>query len=61
MLGGDEKGGPTLLDAALFAYTHLLLDEGMKWVDKRLVREVRKWKAVVEHRERILRDYYTER
>jgi metaxin len=55
VLGGDGRGGPTLLDAALFAYTHLLLDEAMGWRDRRLVRCVGRWEVLARHRERVLR------
>lgn len=58
--GGKEGRGPTLFDAEVFAYTHLLLDEGMVWREKKLVRSVRKWSNLVEHRERMVRRYYWE-
>ncbi len=58
LFGGDEKGRPTLLDAALFAYTHLLLDESMGWKDQRLVRFVQKCEVLRRHRERMLREFY---
>lgn len=60
VLGGDGKGGPTLIDAALFAYTHLLLDESMGWKDKRLVISVHRWPVLVRHRDRILKEFYGE-
>lgn len=53
VLGGD--GGATMLDAEVFAYTHLVLEEGMGWGDGRLGREVGRWRALVEHRERVLK------
>jgi metaxin len=61
--GEDEKGesGPTIFDAEVFAYTHLLLDESMGWREKRLVRSLRKWKNLVAHRERVLETYYGEK
>ncbi|KAI9835048.1 MAG: hypothetical protein M1819_002600 [Sarea resinae] len=49
---------PTYFDAAVFAYTHLLLDEGMGWRDTRLVSAVRKKTGLVKHRERVLRLCY---
>ncbi|OBT99852.1 hypothetical protein VE01_02240 [Pseudogymnoascus verrucosus] len=52
---GGEGGGVTMLDAEMFAYTHLVLEEGMGWGDGRLGREVRRWGALVEHRERVLK------
>jgi len=60
LLGGDGWGGPTLLDAALFAYTHLLLDEAMGWRDRRLARCVARWEVLGRHRERVLRAYWEE-
>ena len=53
VLGGEA--GATMLDAEVFAYTHLVLEEGMGWGDGRLGREVRRWGALVEHRERMLK------
>ena len=43
---------PGLLDAAVFAYTHLLLDEEMRWEEVRLQREVMKRGNLVKHRKR---------
>jgi metaxin len=53
--GGDA---PTLFDASVFAYTHLLLHETMRWKEKRLVRTVRKRANLVEHRNRLLVRYF---
>lgn len=60
VLGGDDKGNPTLLDAALFAYTHLLLDESMGWKDKRLMRSVERWGPLKRHHDRIMREFYAD-
>ncbi|KAF9882118.1 hypothetical protein CkaCkLH20_00154 [Colletotrichum karsti] len=49
--GCDE---PTLFDASVFAYTHLLLDETFGWVDRRLSEVLREFPALVRHRERLL-------
>ncbi|KAI9687687.1 MAG: hypothetical protein M1820_010393, partial [Bogoriella megaspora] len=58
LLGDDEwflgAQGPGLLDASVFAYTHLLLDDGMGWVDGRLGRAVGRWGNLVRHRERVV-------
>jgi metaxin len=63
-LGHDEWffgcDSPTLLDASVFAYTHLLLDERMRWKGQRLVRMVRKRVNLVEHRDRLLVRYFSE-
>ncbi|KAF7522668.1 hypothetical protein G7054_g12059 [Neopestalotiopsis clavispora] len=45
---------PGLFDAALFAYTHLLLDESLPWADTRLGDSLRKFHNLVEHRDSIL-------
>ena len=57
-LFGAQK--PGLADAALFAYTHLLLDENMEWQDRRMVDMVerKRREGLVRHRERILREYF---
>jgi metaxin len=64
LLGGDLWffGGdrPTLFDASVFAYTHLILDEKMGWKEKKLVRALRKRENLVEHRERLLVRYFDE-
>lgn len=60
VLGGDDDGRPTLVDAALFAYTHLLLDEGMGWKDERLVRSVERFAPLRKHHDRIMREYYAD-
>ena len=58
---GEEKewekidGLPSLFDAAVFAYTHLLLDPSMEWLDKRLVKAVARQPALVKHRDRVYR------
>ncbi|KNG47849.1 mitochondrial outer membrane protein [Stemphylium lycopersici] len=58
LLGGDEwffgAQRPGLFDASVFAYTHLLLDEGLGrgWVDGRLRDRVMGKRGLVEHRER---------
>lgn len=48
------NSGPGLFDAALFAYTHLLLDDFLPWADTRLSDSLRKFTTLVDHRERIL-------
>jgi metaxin len=60
---GSER--PGLFDASVFAYTHLLLDarfggrEG--WVDATLPEAVTQRRALCEHRDRILEEYFPER
>ncbi|KAI8260673.1 Metaxin-1 [Colletotrichum sp. SAR 10_99] len=55
--GAEE---PTLFDASVFAYTHLLLDEQFGWVDRRLVELVKEFPALVEHRKRLLKMCFPE-
>lgn len=49
---------PGLFDANLFAYAHLLLDEGMGWVKNELADVLRSHTNLIEHRERVLREYF---
>lgn len=61
LLGDDtfffSNDSPRLLDASVFAYTHLLL-EGMGWKEKRLVKDLERYKNLVEHRQRIFETYF---
>ncbi|KAF2659637.1 hypothetical protein K491DRAFT_765925 [Lophiostoma macrostomum CBS 122681] len=65
-LGDDEwffgNKKPGLFDASVFAYTHLLLDEGLGkgWVDTSLRDKVVGRRKLVQHRERILKAYYAD-
>lgn len=62
LLGDDAyffaQERPGLFDAAVFAYTHLLLDGEMGWVDTRMQRGLRSFGVLVEHRERLLGRYF---
>ncbi|KAI4096464.1 MAG: hypothetical protein LQ344_000972 [Seirophora lacunosa] len=67
LLGADEwffgAEAPGLMDAGVFAYTHLLLNGGMmgwKEEDERMGRGLRdgRWRNLVEHRGRILERFY---
>lgn len=62
LLGGDSfffgAGEPSLFDASVFSYTHLLLDEGMRWEEDRMIRGLKEYHNLVQHRERILKDYF---
>ena len=49
-----------MFDAAVFAYTNVLLDERLAWGDARLTEVVRAFEALVAHRERILGRYWPE-
>ncbi|KAF1846894.1 uncharacterized protein K460DRAFT_280264 [Cucurbitaria berberidis CBS 394.84] len=66
MLLGDDKWffgakGPGLFDASVFAYTHLLLDEGLGrgWVDTRLRDALVGRERLVKHRERVVGKYFS--
>ncbi|KAK2625611.1 hypothetical protein QTJ16_004923 [Diplocarpon rosae] len=53
---GNEK--PALFDASVFAYTHLLLDDGLGWKEQKLRRALRARDNLVQHRERLCVRYY---
>ncbi|KAF2997193.1 hypothetical protein E8E13_006341 [Curvularia kusanoi] len=54
-------GKPGLFDASVFAYTHLLLDDGLGkgWLDTRLRNTLKPRQHLVAHRNRILEQYYS--
>lgn len=58
LLGEDEhffgRSKPGLFDASVFAFTHLILDEGMGWKRNRLGQLLRQHTNLVQHRERLL-------
>ena len=56
----EVEQGPGMLDAAVFAYTHPLLDDRLGWVDRRLVEAVEALPRLVRHRARMLEAYYSE-
>jgi len=67
---GEGRGGPNMLDAAVFAYTHVILrffdDEGEVFGGeagqtpaRRLARSVRERGNLVGHRTRVLARYYS--
>lgn len=66
VLGQDDwffgNEGPGLFDASVFAYTHLLLDEGLGkgWVETRLRDAVLNKQNLVRHWERITARYFPE-
>ncbi|KAI1380956.1 hypothetical protein F4677DRAFT_205599 [Hypoxylon crocopeplum] len=45
---------PTLFDAAVFSYTHLLLDDRLPWKDQKLPNMMKRCQNLVDHRNRIL-------
>jgi metaxin len=62
LLGGEKwffgSSTPGLFDASVFAYTHLLLDEGMGWRNNPLAERLATFGNLVGHRERVLGEYY---
>lgn len=62
LLGGDQwffaQQAPGLFDAAVFAYTHLLLDDEMGWQENRLGEGLQKFENLVQHRNRIAELYH---
>lgn len=49
---------PSMLDASIFAYTHLILDESLQWGENELARQVSQHQNLVAHRERILNQFF---
>lgn len=49
---------PGLLDASVFAYTHLLLDQNLGWQTATLVNLVKQHPNLVHHRSRLLTTYF---
>ena len=48
-----DRPNPGLLDASMFAYTYLILDEKMGWKQNRLGKVLKKYDNLVQHRERL--------
>ena len=61
---GTRQSGPSLFDASVFAYTHLILDsvhdgeEVMQWQVNSLKSILCRYENLVNHRKRILEMYY---
>jgi metaxin len=55
---GGSESGPTEFDAAVFAYTDVLLNEELGWRDTRLGDLARGCDGLVKHRRRILTRYW---
>lgn len=53
---GNER--PTLFDASVFAYTHLLLDESFSWQNTRLADSLKERRNLVQHRNWLLERYF---
>ena len=59
LLGDNEyffaRPDPGLLDASVFSYTHLILDDGMGWKRNKLGQLLKKYDNLVRHRERLVK------
>jgi metaxin len=53
---GQEK--PSMFDASIFAYTHLILDEDLQWGENELGRQVSQHQNLVAHRDRIIKQFF---
>jgi metaxin len=53
---GQNK--PTVFDASVFAYTHLILDEGIQWQGNKLAELLEEHENLVKHNRRIREMYY---
>jgi metaxin len=66
LLGKDDwffgASRPGLFDASVFAYTHLLLDDGLGkgWVDTRLRDALMSRERLIAHRNRVKSTYFAE-
>ncbi|KAL2057285.1 hypothetical protein ABVK25_002338 [Lepraria finkii] len=62
LLGDDEyffgEESPGLFDASVFAYTNLLLDEGLDWRDTRMADGLRDYRNLVAHQKRIRKTHF---
>jgi metaxin len=56
--GGKE---PSLFDASVFAYTHLILDVNLGWEEDSLGRILRQQTNLVQHRDHIMSEYFSKR
>jgi metaxin len=62
LLGDNEfffgHGRPGLFDASVFAYTHLILSDSMKWENTSMTNDLEKYKNLVQHQDRLSRTYF---
>jgi metaxin len=62
LLGDDETyaedSQPGLFDASVFAYTHLLLNEQLKWRNTRMSESLKRFGNLVRHQQRLLGFYF---
>ena len=62
LLGEDQwffgQKQPSMFDASIFAYTHLLLDEDLQWGENELGRQLSQHQNLVAHRDRIIEQFF---
>jgi metaxin len=62
LLGEDQwffgQKQPSMFDASIFAYTHLILDEDLQWGENELGRQVSQHQNLVAHRDRIMNQFF---
>jgi metaxin len=62
LLGEDQwffgQKQPSMLDASVFAYTQLILDESLQWGENELATYVTQHRNLVNHRDRILKQLF---
>lgn len=62
LLGEGEwffsQSQPSMLDASIFAYTHLILDEELSWGSNGLATQIARHQNLVNHRNRVLEQYF---
>lgn len=63
LLGDDEfffgHERPGLFDASVFAYTHLLLSDTVKWVNTTMKDGLKKYENLVQHQERLYMEHFS--
>lgn len=62
LLGEDQwffgQKQPSMLDASVFAYTQLILDESLQWGENELAKHTSQHQNLVNHRDRILNQFF---
>jgi metaxin len=62
LLGDGEfffgRDQPGLFDASVFAYTHLILEENLKWKSNPLAILLSKHKNLVQHQQKLFEKYF---
>ena len=62
VLGSDQwffgQPQPSMLDASVFAYTHLILDGTLRWNSNKLAEQLKQHQNLIDHRGRILNQYF---